>query len=405
MKMKLTIIITAVMCLGLAAGAAFAQKIETEDGIRVIHNPKSGKWGNSVPIFLEVVGTIGQLEAVDENLAFYMPSDIAFDGAGNSYVLDSGNQRVQKFDSEGTYLATLGRKGQGPGEYAFPGSLEVTADGTLYVSDSGNQRIQISSPDGKEHKTITMLDVPPGNISLLSDGRIITGAGGSGLSFGMGDPDKKDKPEKLFKVVDAAGKLIEEFGEGRDYKHFLLNRMGNAYHYTMDGEGAIYVAFDFQNRIEKYSPDGGLLWRADRKLNYSTAPPKAKGSMQRGGGMVAIEMPDMNRCGSGIAVDAKGRIWVVGLKRQIEEEEKVGVNVEAMQDDSGARSMSMKAVGNTDIRESDAYVLEVYAPDGILLGKIPVQHFVDDIHIHGDHIFLLDRMRGMQFRTYRIVEN
>jgi len=66
--------------------------------------------------------------------------------------------------------------------------------------------------------------------------------------------------------------------------------------------------------------------------------------------------------------------------------------------------MSMKAVGNTDIRESDAYELEVYAPDGILLGKIPVQHFVDDIHIHQDRVYLLDRMRGMQFRSYRIVD-
>ncbi len=404
MKTKLTIIMTLFMCLGLAASAAFAQKIETEDGIRIIHNPKSGKWGNSTPISLEASDAIGQLEAVDENLAFYMPADIAFDGEGNIYVLDSGNQRVQKFTADGTYLSTLGRKGQGPGEYAFPGSLEVTADGTLYVSDSGNQRIQVSSPDGKEHKTIPMLDVPPGNISLLSGNRILTGAGGSGLAFGMRDPDKKDKPEKLFKVVDAAGKLIEEFGEGRDFKHFLLNRMGNTYHYTRDEEGAIYAAFDFQNRIEKYSPEGSLLWRADRKLNYSTAPPKAKGSMQRGRGMVAIEMPEMNRCGGGIAVDGKGRIWVVGLKRQLKEEEKVGVNVEANMDDSGRRSMAMKAVGNTDIRESEAYELEVYAPDGILLGKIPVRHFVDDIHIHGDRIYLLDRMRGMQFRVYRIIE-
>ena len=61
---------------------------------------------------------IGELETEDENIAFHIPSDIVIDEQGNIYILDSGNHRIQKFDPEGNYLASFGRKGQGPGESA-----------------------------------------------------------------------------------------------------------------------------------------------------------------------------------------------------------------------------------------------------------------------------------------------
>ena len=60
--------------------------------------------------------------------------------------------------------------------------------------------------------------------------------------------------------------------------------MGNQIHFSADGRNNTYIVFDYQNRIEKYSSDGKLLWRSDRKLNYSMAPPKAKGSKKRSGG-------------------------------------------------------------------------------------------------------------------------
>lgn len=40
---------------------------------------------------------------------FKYPRDITFDAAGNSYVLDSGNQRVQKFDVEQHFVGEFGR--------------------------------------------------------------------------------------------------------------------------------------------------------------------------------------------------------------------------------------------------------------------------------------------------------
>lgn len=68
------------------------------------------------------------------------------------------------------------------------------------------------------------------------------------------------------------------------------------------------------------------------------------------------------------------------------------------------RQTTMKPSGNTDLRETDAYKLEVFDPDGLKLGEIPLQQFVDGIFIFGDRLFLLDRMRGASVQEFRNIE-
>lgn len=382
----------------------YAQKIETVDGVRIIHNEKEGQWGKNPLIALDFNQTIGEMESEDEEVIFYMPADIAFDSQRNIYILDSGNHRIQKFGPDGEFLATIGRQGQGPGEFQYPQSLAMDSEGNMYISDMGNRKIHILKPDGNELKTIQMMDQNPGTIRIDSTGRILMGSGGMML-IGPGGLDENQELGKLLSVVDAEGKVIEEFGEKLNYRDFLMNRMGNQYHFAVDSEGFVYVAFDFQNRIDKYSPDGELIWTADRKLDFEvTSPKKKSGRVDVGEGMREIRMPDMNRCAQGIAVDDKGRIWVAGLNRQIREDEQVQTEIMVMMDAGGRRSMNIKPKGNTDLRKTDAFRLEVYSPEGVLLGKIQMEHFVDDILINGDKIFLLDRMRGSQYNEYSIIE-
>lgn len=387
-----------------ALAYSFAQKIETIDGVRVVHNAKEGAWGEESKVSLEFVKTIGDIESTDDNILFYMPTAMAFDEVGNIYVLDSGNHRIQKFDATGKYVATIGNQGQGPGEFQYPQSIDVDANGMLYVSESMNRRIQILTPEGEEQKTVKMIEDSVGLVRAYGSEQMLMG--GTGLfSFGMGmmNEEKKALP-RLLKILDMEGEVQKDFGEQHDFKDFLMNRMGNQFHFILDESDNIYVAFDYQNRIEKYAPDGTLLWRSDRELGYSTDPPKAKGGMQRSGGRVRIEQPDMNRCASGVAVDSGGRVWVVTLKRQIKDEEWVETSVLASMSTSGGRSMNVSVGGNTEVRETDMFQLEVYDPEGVLLGAIPVKHFVDDIFINGDKIYLLDRMRGMQFFEYQIID-
>jgi DNA-binding beta-propeller fold protein YncE len=386
-----------------AAGPLFSQKIETKDGVKLVHNEKDGKWGANPELAVEFVRNIGELDSDDENILFHQPADIAFDGDGNIYVLDAGNQRIQKFGPDGAYLATIGRQGEGPGELQFPLSLDIDGGGYLYVPDMGNQRIQVYKPDGTAHKGISMNRSPLGTIRVRPDGHMLQGTGGN-IMMGPRGMDEDAGPPPLLKVRDPEGEVTTEFGQPRDYKDMMVNNLGNQYQFTIAPDGAVFVAFNFQNRIDKYSPDGELVWTADRKLDYDTDAPKTKGKRRASGGNISIEMPQMNRASNGIAVDGKGRLWVVNYMRQIKEEEQVGTRVQMTMSDTGKRSTNLSFEGNTDLTKTDMYRLEVYDGEGVLLTAFPIGHFADSIRIKDDRIFIMDRMRGAQFYEYRIVE-
>jgi sugar lactone lactonase YvrE len=384
----------------LAATLVAGQKIETVKGVRLVHNSGPGAWGKTAKVALEPVRILGDVDTADENMAFYMPSTIAVDSAGNLYVLDTGNHRVQKFGADGKYLATFGRQGQGPGEFYYPAWLAVDGQGFLYVSDPNNQRIQVLTPDGKDHKTIKGLEQGAGPLFLGKPGELVTGA--PRMRFIM-NPDEK-KPAtlpKLVKVIDGDGKPLREFGEPRDFDDELLNNGGNEVILTVDGAGQSYLVFPVQNRIDKYAADGRLLWRADRELPYSVEI-KEKGEIKRQGGGMSIRMPQMNRCASGVAVDGKGRAWVVTLARQLRKEEQVSTGVTMSMTSGGGRTIGYKVEGDTELRTTDAYKLEVFDAEGGLLGSLPLDFFVDGIFIYGDRLFLMDKFRGTQFREYKI---
>jgi len=58
---------------------------------------------------------------------FDKPTDIAFASDGSFYVSDGyGNNRVAKFSPDGKFLFDWGHKGQGPGEFDLPHSVQST---------------------------------------------------------------------------------------------------------------------------------------------------------------------------------------------------------------------------------------------------------------------------------------
>ena len=58
--------------------------------------------------------TIGG-DTEDENYLLNSPSQVVVDSRGNILVLDSGEDHIKKFDSNGKYLITIGKRGRGPG--------------------------------------------------------------------------------------------------------------------------------------------------------------------------------------------------------------------------------------------------------------------------------------------------
>ncbi|HEX6829834.1 MAG TPA: NHL repeat-containing protein [Burkholderiales bacterium] len=68
------------------------------------------------------------------------PHDVEVDGAGNVYVVDSGNNRVVIFDRN---LAVKRSLLGAPYNFNDPKYLFIAGDGTLYVADQHNHRIKI----------------------------------------------------------------------------------------------------------------------------------------------------------------------------------------------------------------------------------------------------------------------
>ncbi len=83
-----------------------------------------------------------------EDLFFESPSTVACDPEGNIYVVDSGAKNIKKFDTRGNFLKTIGREGQGPGEFGGP-YYSTFAKDRLIVWDSGNRRLCAFEADGE----------------------------------------------------------------------------------------------------------------------------------------------------------------------------------------------------------------------------------------------------------------
>jgi hypothetical protein len=185
--------------------------IQEVDGVTVVKNPKEPMYGELI-LDLEEDLCIGRED--DENYQFYRASGLAVDSEDNIYVVDAGNRHIQKFNKNGNYILTIGRKGQGPGEFELPTGLKIDdTTGHIYVVDKneryvlGGRRIQIFSSSGEYLKGFT-LEHSISQFFLGTDGFIFS-------VYSM--HDEEGRKTKIVKL-NSEGKLIKECAEFLDQK-------------------------------------------------------------------------------------------------------------------------------------------------------------------------------------------
>ncbi len=359
----------------------FAQKIETKDGVKYIHNGSRGKWADDEGIRIEHIGTLGEVEDSDENYMFYLPSKIIGDSEGDLYVLDTGNHRVQKYGKDLEYILTFGNRGQGPGEFIYPSHIEVDPEGNIDVYDASNGRIEKFTPEGDYIKSISIRR-SDFSYRYLKNGEIIARDPGAGTGHKGGD-----KGQNLFRILDGNFKEKRRFGISDFFVEYPEHRKragANQFRFALDSEENVYTTFRFQNRIEKYTREGELLFRMDREISKGFP---AKNRNQT-----------MSVIGSwGIGVDSRDYLWVTARRKFPGIEHKMGVGM----DSDG----TLHVRGTPSTLKFDHYILELYSDDGILLKKFVLEHWVDYLKIIDDRIYILDEKRGMQFHIYDIHYN
>ena len=85
-----------------------------------------------------------------DSLHFNRPTDVAIAQDGSFYVSDGyRNSRVVKFSPEGHYLFSWGSNGAKQGEFDLPHGIELDSAGNVYVADRENSRIQVFDPSGR----------------------------------------------------------------------------------------------------------------------------------------------------------------------------------------------------------------------------------------------------------------
>jgi hypothetical protein len=132
---KTMIWIAAAPILALAWGCkgapAWRGSIETADGIQVVQNPKAPMYPQGA-LELQEELTIGKAEGAEEYM-FVRLRGLAVDDQGEIFALDQRKPRVDVFSAAGSHIRSIGRQGQGPGEFQTPFFIALAPSAEIMV--------------------------------------------------------------------------------------------------------------------------------------------------------------------------------------------------------------------------------------------------------------------------------
>ena len=145
--------------------------IEEVDGVTFVKNPKEPMYGENV-FNLEEELSVGEAEGREEYM-FSQVGSIAVDDKERVYVSDTKEFHIKIFEKDGNYLKSVGRKGQGPGEFERITSIQITPQKELLVFDSRSRRLSFFSLEGEFIKSKSIGEIQVLDLEMNSKGNII----------------------------------------------------------------------------------------------------------------------------------------------------------------------------------------------------------------------------------------
>jgi hypothetical protein len=153
MKTKVRPAMVPIIAIFLAAVSCNQQKTRWQgtiakiDGVTVVTNPKEPIFGPEV--FNLTEDLVIKNEEGEEGYMFENILNLVVDDAENIYVCDTKAADIKVFDRNGNFLRTIGKRGQGPGEFTYPLDFQFLPPGELMVNDTGQLRLSYFSLDGE----------------------------------------------------------------------------------------------------------------------------------------------------------------------------------------------------------------------------------------------------------------
>jgi len=167
---------------------------------------------------------------------FNEPNEAVIGPSGELFVLQGhgkGESTVLKFDRDGNFIKTFGRKGKGPGEFDLPHSLVFDAKGLLYIADRNNARIQVFDSDGNYIRESSHPGTPCG-LCMAPDQTIWLAHGHTGQIM----------------TLDLQGNVLGQIAGGGNGK--TIGKYGEAHYIAISPRGEVFVADTLNWRVQKY---------------------------------------------------------------------------------------------------------------------------------------------------------
>ena len=179
----------------------------------------------------------------NDSLHFNLPTDVAVANDGSFYVSDGyGNSRIIKFSKEGKYIFEWGKRGTKPGEFNTPHGIDLDLQGNVYVADRDNNRIQKFDTNGtflKEWKNDTAVQLYSLSIDKTDNNL-----------FAIDYLTVSDTLIKGSDIIqfDSSVNFLNRFGRTGSYSGPICR-----YHdIAIDRKSNIYVGDILGNRIQKF---------------------------------------------------------------------------------------------------------------------------------------------------------
>lgn len=203
---------------------------------------------------------IGTDEPLYDNFSFYRPTAVAVDSAGNQYISDTYNDRIQIFNSGGKLIRKIGRRGSGDGEFDRPAGIALDRARNLYVCDQVNSRIQVFDGTGGFIRKF--------GIEGVGDGQFW-----SPVAIAIGKNAEifvVDLELHRIQVFDSLGVFSRKFGSPGSADGELLNPSGIA----ISKDGYVIVSDGGNSRMQVFTAEGtfvrkfGSVGGNDGELKY-----------------------------------------------------------------------------------------------------------------------------------------